>query len=102
MRRKALNLAARCASERRQLGKGMIPSQDSLGRECDSAITSVLGRIAALDTVSRANRKAAADSVRAEYERAKLMVRTFTRTGLPSDTIPEDSLDKEIKKLISE
>jgi len=102
IRRKVRNLAARCESRRRQLGNGMTPLEDSLGRECDSAIASVRDRIAALDTVRRENRKAAADSVRAEYERAKLKVRTFTRTGLRSDTIPEDSLDKEVRKLISE
>ena len=55
-----------------------------------------------LDTVRRENRKVASDSVKAEYERAKLKVRTFTRSGLQSDMIDEDSLDEEIKKLISE
>jgi len=101
-RRKVRNLSARCESKRKQFGNRMTPAQDSMGRECDSAIASVLGRIAALDTVKRENRKAASDSVRAEYERAKLKVRVFTRSGRRSDMIDGDSLDEEIKKLISE
>jgi hypothetical protein len=101
-RRKVMSLSVRCQSKRRQLGNKVTAEQDSLSRGCDSAISVVLGRIAALDTVRRENRKAAADSVRAAYERAKLKVRVFTRSGLHSDTIPEDSLDKEVKKLISE
>jgi hypothetical protein len=102
MRRKATGLAARCQSERRRLGNGMTPSRGSLGRECDSAITAVRLRIAVLDTIAKANRKTATDSVKAEYERAKLKVRAFTHTVPGSDTIAEDSLNREIKKLISE
>ncbi len=102
IRLKVRNLAVRCEAKRKQFGNRMTPRMDSLSRECDSAIASVLGRIAALDTVSKANRKAAADSVRAEYDRAKLKVRVFTRSGRRSDLIDEDSLDAEIKKLISE
>ena len=102
IRLKVRNLAVRCEAKRTQLGNRMTPRMDSLSRGCDSAIVSVLGRIAALDTVSKANRKAAADSVRADYNRAKLKVRVFTRSGRRSDLIDEDSLDAEIKKLISE
>jgi len=102
MRRKVLNLSDRCESRRKRFGGRMTPGQDSLSRECDSTIASVLARIAALDTVERENRKAASDSVKAEYGRAKLKVRAFTRSGLRSDMIDEDSLDQEIKKLISE
>jgi hypothetical protein len=102
MRRKAMGLSVRCQSERRRLGNRMTRLEDSLSRECDSAIASVRRRIAVLDTVAKENRKVATDSVKAEYERAKLKVRVFTRTGLGSDTISEDSLDREIKKLISE
>jgi hypothetical protein len=102
MRRKAMGLSARCQSERRRLGDGMTPSQESLGRECDSAISMVRLRITVVDTVAKGNRKAATDSVKAEYERAKLKVRAFTHTVLSSDTIAEDSLNREIKKLISE
>lgn len=102
IRRKVMNLAVRCESNRKQLGSRMTPAEDSLSRECDSAIASVRARIAALDTVSRENRKAAADSVKAHYESAKLKVRVFTRAGLGSDTINEDSLNTEIRKLISE
>jgi len=102
MRRKVANLSARCESKRKRFGDRITAEQDSLGRECDSAIASVLARIAELDTVQRENRKPVADSVRAEYERAKLKVRTFTRSGLKSDMIDDDSLDEEIKRLISE
>jgi hypothetical protein len=102
MRRKAMGLSARCQSERRRLGNRMTRLEDSLSRECDSSIASVRQRIAVLDTVAKGNRKAATDSVKAEYERAKLKVRAFTHTVLSSDTINEDSLDREIKKLISE
>jgi hypothetical protein len=102
MRRKVRNLAARCEAKRKQLGNGMTPRLDSLSRECDSAMSSVLGRVAALDTVRRANRKTAADSIKAAYERAKLKVRVFARTVTDADTVNEDSLNREIKKLISE
>ncbi len=102
IRSKVRSLAARCEAKRKQLGNRMTPRIDSLSRGCDSAISSVLGRIAAFDTVRRENRKAAADSIKAGYERAKLDVRVFTRTVLDADTINEDSLDREIRKLISE
>jgi hypothetical protein len=102
IRRKVMNLSARCRSKRKQLGKGMTPLEDSLSRECDSAIAFVLDRIAALDTVRRENRKTAADSVKSEYERAKLSVRVFVRTAMDRDTISEDSLNREINRLISE
>lgn len=102
MRRKVMNLSARCESKRKRLGDRITPGQDSLGRGCDSAIASALARIAVLDTIARENRKAVSDSVKAEYERAKLQVRIFTRSGLQSDMIDEDSLNQEIKKLISE
>ena len=102
MRRRVRNLSARCEARRRQFGRLMTPAQDSMNRECDSGIEFVLGRIAGLDTVSRENRKAAADSVEAAYERAKLKVRVFTRSGRQSDFVDEDSLEQEIKKLISE
>jgi hypothetical protein len=102
MRRKVMNLATRCESKRKQLGNGLTPRLDTLGRECDSAISSVIGRIAAFDTVRRENRKTAADSAKAAYERARLKVRVFARTVLDADTIDEDSLDRELKRLISE
>ena len=102
IRRKVKTLAARCASKRKQLGEGMTLEQASMSRKCDSAIASVLVRVAALDTVKREGRKAAADGVRAEYERAKLEVRAFTRSGLRRELVDGDSLDEELKKLISE
>jgi hypothetical protein len=102
IQRKVTNLATRCASRRKQFGSVMTPLEDSLSRECDSAIALVRARIAALDTVARGNRKIAADSVKAQYERAKLKVRVFTRTGRGNDTLAGDSLDKEIQKLIGE
>jgi hypothetical protein len=102
MRRKVSNLSARCEAKRKQLGNRTSSLSDSLSRECDSSISSVLGRIAALDTIRRENRKAAADSIRAGYERARITVRAFARTVLDSDTLDEDSLDRELKKLISE
>ncbi len=102
MRRKVANLSDRCESKRKRFGDRITPKQDSLGSECDSAIASVLVRLAQLDTAKRENRKSVSDSVKAEYERAKLMVRTFTRSGLQSDMLDDDSLDEEIKKLISE
>jgi hypothetical protein len=102
IRRKVMNLSARCRSKRRQFGDRITPAQDSLARGCDSAIAAVLAAVAALDTVRRDARKAASDGVLAEYNSAKLRVRAFTRSGLGSDSIDEDSLDMEIKKLISE
>ena len=102
MRRKLRNLSARCESKRTQFSEGMTPEQDSMSRGCDSAIAAVLARVAALDTVKRENRKGAAEGVKAEYERAKLKVRVFTRSGLRRDGTDEDSLDEELRKFISE
>ena len=102
MRRKVRTLSKRCASKRKEFGAAMTPEQDLMGRECDSAIAGALARIAALDTVKRADRKAAADSVKAEYERARLKVRVFTRSGQQGGEIDEDSLDEELRKFISE
>jgi hypothetical protein len=101
IRRRVRTLSARCASKRKEFGEELTAEQDSLSRGCDSAIAAVLARVAALDTVKRENRKEAADSVRAEYERAKLKVRVFTRSGLRRDQIDEDSLDAELEKFVS-
>ncbi len=101
-RRKTRNLSARCESKRKQLAGRMTPAQDSQSRACDSAIVEVLSRVAALDTVSRANRRAGADSLRAAYDRAKLVVRVFTRSATQSDLIDDDSLDLEIRKFLGE
>jgi hypothetical protein len=101
-RKKTLNLAARCRLTRERLQHNLTPSQDSLGRECDSAIAVLLADVTALDSVRRENRKAAADSFRAEYGRAKAKVNAFTRSSLGAGQVSEDSLNKELKKLISE
>jgi hypothetical protein len=101
IRRRVRILSARCASKRKGLGEEMTAEQDSMSQECDSAIAAILARVAALDTVKREHRKEAADSVKAEYERAKLNVRTFTRSGSRRDRIDEDSLDAELEKFIS-
>jgi hypothetical protein len=102
IRRKTRNLSARCDSKRRQLAGRMTPAQDSLNRRCDSAIAEVLRRVADLDTLGRANRRAGADSARAAYDRAKLAVRVFTRSGRRSDLVDDDSLDLEIRKFTGE
>jgi hypothetical protein len=102
IRRKTSNLSARCEAKRKQLAGRMTPAQDSLSRKCDSAIADLLSRIAALDTISRANRKVGADSVRVAYDRARLAVRVFTRSGRQSGLVDQDSLEMEVKKLISE
>jgi hypothetical protein len=102
IRRKTQNLSARCQSRRKSLAGRMTPAQDSLSEECDSAIAEVVRRVAAFDTTSRANRKADADSVRAAYGRAKLAVRAFTRSEQQIAPTGDDSLDREIRRLISE
>ena len=102
MRRQANGLATHCRLKRRQLGNNITPAQDSLGRECDSASTEILRQIAAFDTVRPAGRKKAADSITAMYDRARLKLRAFIHSGLPGDTISEDSLDKELRGLISQ
>jgi len=101
-RKKTLNLAARCRLTRERLHNELTPSQDSLERECDSAIAVLLADVTALDSVKRENRKAAADALRAEYARAKAMVNAFTRSSLGAGRVSEDSLNKELEKLISE
>lgn len=98
-RSKVSTLSIRCRLKRKDLGHAMTPAQDSMGRECDSAIAAALGRIAAFDTVSRDGRKVAAESITAAYDRAKLVVRYFTRSGLGGNEISDDSLDRELKRL---
>jgi hypothetical protein len=102
LRRKVRTLEMRCRTKRKQLEGGLSPRQDSLSRECDSAVAMVLAHIAAFDSVTRSDRKAASDSLKAEYERAKARVNAFTRSGLGGDGVSNDSLDRELKKLISE
>lgn len=102
MGRKVRMLEIRCRVKRKQLAGGLNPEQDSLSRECDSAIVSIRTHITALDSVRRENRKAAADSVKAEYARVKEKVNAFTRSGMGGEEVSDDSLDRELKKLISE
>ena len=101
-RKKTINLATRCRLTRERLQHNLTPSQDSLSRECDSAVAVLLADVTALDSVSRENRKAAAESFRAEYARAKSKVNAFTRSSLGAGQVSEDSLNKELRKLISE
>jgi len=101
-RRKVNALSIRCRFKRGQLGDSMTSSQDSMSRECNTAIASLLHHIVAFDTVSREGRKVAAESLTAEYDRAKLKVRDFTRSGLGGSEVSEDSLDQELRTLISE
>jgi hypothetical protein len=102
MKRKVRTFQIRCKMKRKQLKEGLTPLEDSLGRECDTAIALILAHVAAFDSVKRQDRMAAADSIRAEYERVKLKVRVFTRSGLGGGEVSDDSLDRELQKLISE
>jgi len=86
MRRKVRTLDIRCRTKRKQLAGGLNPEQDSLSRECDSAIASIRTRVTALDSVRRENEK----------------VNAFTRSGLGAGEVSDDSLNAELKKLISE
>jgi len=99
---KARTLAARCRMARKRFGAKLTAVQDSLGRECDSAIAALLAHVAALDSVKREDRKSAADSIRSDYSRAKAKVNAFTRSGGGGALVSDDSLDEELKKLISE
>jgi hypothetical protein len=102
MRRKVRTLEIRCRTKRKQLKDGLTPRQDSLSRECDSAIALVLTHVAVLDSVRREGRKAAAESLRAEYARVRAKVNAFTRSRPGAGEVSDDSLDEELKKLISE
>jgi len=101
LRRKVGTLETRCRTKRKQLASELSSLQDSLSRECDSAVALVRAHVAAFDSVKRSDRKAAADSLKAEYERAKARVNAFTRSGQRGE-VSEDSLDRELKRLISE
>jgi hypothetical protein len=102
MRRKVRTLETRCKLKRKRLKNGLNPQQDSLSRECDSAIALILIHVTALDSVKREDRKMAAGSLRAEYARVKGKVNAFTRSGLGRGEVSDDSLDAELKKLIGE
>jgi hypothetical protein len=101
-RGKAHTLKVRCRMTRTRLKGKLTPSQDSLGRECDSAIALLLTHVAAFDSLKREDRRAAAGNLKAEYVRARAKVNVFTRSGLGAGDVSDDSLDAELKKLISE
>lgn len=102
VRRKARVLSTRCRATRKRLQGKLTPEQDSLATECDSAIARVLARVAAFDSVERGARRQEADSIRRWYERAKLEVRAFTRSGSTKAELDDDSLDRELKKLLGD
>jgi len=100
MRRKVRTLEIRCRLARKQLKDGLTPQQDSLSRECDSALALILAHVAAFDSVKREGRKAAAADLKAEYARARAKVNVFARSGRHVGEVSDDSLDMELKKLI--
>jgi hypothetical protein len=102
MRRKVRMLELRCKTKRKQLKDGLTPQQDSLSGECDSAIALILTHVAAFDSVKREDRKAAVDSLKADYARARARVNVFMRSGRSVGEVSDDSLDEELKKLMSE
>jgi hypothetical protein len=102
MRRKLRTQAMRCKTRRWQLRAGLTPQQESLGSECDSAIALILRHVAALDSVKREGQKAAAASLRAEYARLREKMTAFTHSPPGAGEESDDSLDLELKKLISE
>jgi len=101
IRSKVNTLAIRCRMKREELRDTLTPAQDSMSRACDVSIAAALSRIAAFDTVSRGGRKVAAESIKAAYDNAKLVVRSFTHSGLGSNDVSDDSLDRELQRLKS-
>jgi hypothetical protein len=79
------------------------PLQETLIRSCDSSIAATQVLLAAMDTVRTGRgRKAAGAEVRHSYEAAREVVARFMATVRFSESLDEDSLDQEMKKLIGD
>ena len=103
MRRRVRQTERRIA-RRRDRVRIPTPSQDSLARRSDSAVSALQRRLVRFDSLSKyESRRALMDSVKQEYDDLRLLVRLFGRSvGSPEDSIDVDSLDAEMKRLISE
>jgi hypothetical protein len=99
---KAGGLRVRCRMKLKQLGMKLTPALDSMSRGCDSAITALLLRVAAFDSVARPDRRAWTLLVKVEYDSAKALVNRFTRHGTGLSPFDEDSLERELRELISD
>jgi hypothetical protein len=101
MARKIKNLRARCKTFRLKAGK-LTPEQDSLSRLCDSGIASLRSELKSMDTCrTKLSRKLASDSLKVRYDMVHVNVRAFSKSGSEQDIEP-DSLDEELKKLLTE
>lgn len=86
---------------REQLLQGKLtPPEDSLLQLSRAGTRRIFAGLARLDSVPVAGRKAAQESLKAEYEVVKSHVNAFARLGREGSMISEDSLDAEVRKLI--
>jgi len=101
MRRISTN--ARRVKRHRQETGTLNPQQDSLARLCDSALDRIRSRTMRLDSLStKPARTALMDSLRHEYSSVRALVGAFARSVGSKDGPDQESLDIELRNLISE
>lgn len=100
--RKTKALERRSEGKMKLLDGELSPAADSLLKLSRAGIAGLLAGLARLDSVPESGRKAAQDSLKAEYERVKADVNAFTRLRMAGSVPNEDSLDEEVRKLIGE
>ena len=103
MLRRAWMTARRIERKQAQAGT-LTPRQDSLAGRSDSAVAAMRHRLMLLDSLPTvARRWALMESIKDEYLDLRQLVQDFVRSVTPTeDTLGEDSLDTELRKLISE
>jgi hypothetical protein len=100
MSRKLRNLDRRCSLKVQQLAGRMTPGQDSLLGLARSGLKDVWARLGRYDSIPAAVRRPVAESIRIEYEIVKRDVNAFTRSDMGVMIPSDDSLDREVQKLI--
>jgi hypothetical protein len=88
--------------DRRDSLKTPSPELESLIHSCDSSLTATRTVLTAMDTARTARaRSAVAGAARREYARAKELVARFLHVVRSDASLEEDSLDQEMRQLIS-
>lgn len=103
MQRRIQQTERRIGRHRQQAGN-LTPAQDALARQSDSAVAAVRRHLARFDSLDGYElRRALMDSIKREYDSLRLIVKLLGRAvGSPEDSVDVDSLDAEVKRLVSE
>jgi hypothetical protein len=98
-----VSVNVRRVNRHRQEAGTLNPHQDSLARLCDSAIARIRSRTMRLDSLpTKPARVAMMDSLRHAYDSLRALVGAFVRSVGSKEEPDQESLDIELKNLISE